>query len=103
MTFPTFMSQTEFLDLLDKRFNMPKPKNPTKGQAARFASQKQIPIQLRVFNLLKFWIDKYGVDFAEDPALGKRCIELVEGWIEANEKMLGKTGNQIKLQLDRKV
>jgi hypothetical protein len=47
MTFPTFMSATEFLDLLDKRFNMPKPKNPTKGQLTRFTSQKQIPIQLR--------------------------------------------------------
>ena len=47
MSYRTFTTPSELLEFLDSRFNMPKPKNPSAGQAARFLKERMLPIHLR--------------------------------------------------------
>lgn len=75
MTFRTFTTPNDLLDLLINRFNMPRPKNPTKEQEKNFRAEKLIPIHFRVFNVLKEWISFYGIDFKQDTVLVQRVLD----------------------------
>merc|ERR1711976_503699 len=76
MTFRTFTTSNELLDLLINRFHMPQPKAPTKEQAKNFRNEKLIPIRFRVFNVLKEWTNRYSVDF-KDTVLVERILDLL--------------------------
>eukprot|EP01094_Clydonella_sp_ATCC50884_P016857 TRINITY_DN2846_c0_g1_i1.p1 TRINITY_DN2846_c0_g1~~TRINITY_DN2846_c0_g1_i1.p1 ORF type:complete len:1130 (-),score=536.32 TRINITY_DN2846_c0_g1_i1:96-3485(-) len=100
MTYKTFSSPEELLELLDKRWNMPRPKAPSAGQAARFLRERQLPIHLRVINVLKFWVDKYSVDFTESAEMREKMLENLQKWEEGNDK-IRKPVEQIKKILDK--
>lgn len=102
MTYKTFSTPEELLDLLDKRWNMPKPKAPSAGQAKRFLVQRQLPIHLRVVNVLKFWVDKYSSDFTSNPELKEKMLEQLDQWETANDK-IKKPAEQIKKLLDKAI
>lgn len=86
MTFKTFTSSEELLDLLDNRFDMPKPANPSKQQMEKFISTRLIPIHLRICNLLKCWITSFPEDFAETE-LQNKIYGLIDTWVEKNSKI----------------
>lgn len=94
MTYRSFTTPDVLLDLLIMRYNMPKPKNPSKEQLKLFTQEKMIPIHFRVFNVLKLWTDKYSLDFKEDTVLVQRVLDFIEGVIQSN-KTLAKAGQQI--------
>lgn len=65
-TFPCFMSTRELLFMLKSRFHVPTPQGT---DPAVHAKTVQLPIQLRVFNLLKMWIKRNWVDFGHSETL----------------------------------
>lgn len=101
MTFKTFTSSSELLDLLNNRFDMPKPANPSKQQMEKFISTRLIPIHLRICNLVKCWINVYPEDFLED-GVQEKFYGFIETWAKANPKI--KTTTQgVKATLEKKL
>eukprot|EP01102_Stenamoeba_stenopodia_P022968 TRINITY_DN9768_c0_g3_i1.p1 TRINITY_DN9768_c0_g3~~TRINITY_DN9768_c0_g3_i1.p1 ORF type:complete len:1216 (+),score=300.44 TRINITY_DN9768_c0_g3_i1:210-3857(+) len=86
-TFKTFTTADELLNLLIARFRIPVPKNATKEKLARFKASKELPIQLRVMNVLKAWADKYGDDFIENNELTEKVLEFTKTFPEGNNAM----------------
>lgn len=84
MTLQTFTTPSELLDLLDNRFQMPKPKNPSKQQLEKFNKTRLVPIHVRIFNMVKSWINTYPEDFFESPELQQRLNEKLGQWSESN-------------------
>merc|ERR1711862_637846 len=87
-TFRTFTTPNELLDMLINRFNMPKPKNPTKEQEKNFRAEKLIPIHFRVFNVLKDWINTYTIDFKQDTVLVQRVLDFTNK-VKVDHQSLG--------------
>lgn len=52
---------------------MPVPKNPAVME--KFKGEQQLPVQLRVLNVLKSWTEKYFLDFAYDKQLAQILFE----------------------------
>ena len=100
MTFKTFTTTSELLDLLMMRYNLPKPKNPSKEQQKLFTQEKEIPIHFRVFNVLKLWTDRYPGDFKDDTVLVQRVLDFVSKTIDITP-MLAKAGNAIINTLEK--
>jgi hypothetical protein len=84
MSYPTFTTASEFMDLLNNRFHMPKPKNASKQQMSRFQNSRMMPIHYRIVNVLKNWISIYPEDFMNDPSCHSRLLELAHEWSETN-------------------
>jgi len=76
-SFRSFLSPAELFNLVEKRWNMPPPKDKSPKGMERFQSNFQRPIFMRVTNLMKSWLEKHYYDFEEDPALMKR----VQGFV----------------------
>ena len=77
LTYRSFSTGVQLLELLIMRFNMPKPKNS--DLLENFQKLIQLPVQLRVLNVLKTWTDKYPEDFLIEKNLRENffnfCIE----------------------------
>ena len=74
-TYRSFSDPRELLDLLIKRYNIPDPIcNEPKGSSAREAVMRRFkkeyiqPIQLRVLNVLRHWVDHHFYDFQREHA-----------------------------------
>jgi hypothetical protein len=59
LTYRTFTTHHEVIDLLTMRLSVPMPKDATQELRERYTSQKCIPIRLRVFNVAKNWVERY--------------------------------------------
>jgi len=102
MTLWTFSSSTEVLELLDNRFNMPKPANPSKQQMDKFVSTRQIPIHLRICNLIKTWINNYPEDWQDNSELQEKFYNYMSEWAKVNPKIkITTTG--VKTALEKKM
>jgi len=64
LTYKTFTTAREVLALLAMRFNVPRPIN--KDLHDKYEKSKVMPIRLRVFNVLKTWVDRYFHDCLGD-------------------------------------
>ena len=102
MTYPTFTTGDEILNLLDNRFNMPKPANPSKQQMQKFTSSRLFPIHLRIINLLKSWVTTYPEDFVNDDTLQSKFNTLITSWAEKSSK-LQSTFESVKKVFEKKV
>ena len=100
MTYKSFAKPMELMGLLEKRFNLPRPVKATEAQMQMFQRKRVMPIHLRVFNVLKFWVDKFSVDFEEDTELANRVKSFATSCISQN-KMLEKLGSQINTLVDK--
>lgn len=82
LTYRCFIDPNTFLNFMIKRFkeNLLDPKN-NNSQAAGS------PIQLRVCNILKSWIEKYWYDFQNDKTLLDNLLAFVESVQRGNEKL----------------
>eukprot|EP00834_Sanchytrium_tribonematis_P005810 NODE_379_length_8451_cov_0.593630.p1 type:complete len:787 gc:universal NODE_379_length_8451_cov_0.593630:7008-4648(-) len=58
-TFRLFTSQTIFLKLLEQRFNLSEPTDLQVDEIKLWTDKKLIPVRLRVFNILKTWMEGY--------------------------------------------
>eukprot|EP01102_Stenamoeba_stenopodia_P014624 TRINITY_DN4881_c0_g1_i2.p1 TRINITY_DN4881_c0_g1~~TRINITY_DN4881_c0_g1_i2.p1 ORF type:complete len:1169 (+),score=349.70 TRINITY_DN4881_c0_g1_i2:173-3679(+) len=101
MTFPTFVSSEELLDLLIMRFNPPKPvASATKEQQERF-KKRLIPIHFRVFNVLKNWVERFwDQDFKDKPELIEKLMKFIENDVKA---AMEKASDQILKTIQKKM
>eukprot|EP01112_Ceratiomyxa_fruticulosa_P003017 TRINITY_DN13423_c0_g1_i2.p1 TRINITY_DN13423_c0_g1~~TRINITY_DN13423_c0_g1_i2.p1 ORF type:complete len:698 (+),score=159.41 TRINITY_DN13423_c0_g1_i2:79-2172(+) len=101
LTYRSFTTPTELLNLLIARYNIQAPPTATSEKdLARFDLKKKI-IQLRVANVLKMWLDKHFHDFEKDQEL----LNQVDLFI-INQLMVDKEAvamNLKKLLTNRKV
>jgi len=118
ITYRTFCTPHELLDLLIKRFKIPKPEawlssssdsesdsemgeKTSKIRIAqdlkRFQKEYSQPVQLRVLNVLKHWVDQHFYDFQQDENLLANLEEFLEKgcqgksmskWVDAINKKI---------------
>ena len=102
MSIKSISTPMKILELLDNRFNMPRPKNPSKQQKAKFHSTRMMPIHARIFKLLTAWVNYYPEDFILDTDFQNRVLELTHKWCETNHLLKPNYDHLIKL-LEKKV
>jgi len=69
LTYRSFCTPMELLNILTARFNMPVPKMATSQETEEFKKNILKPVRLRVYNVLKNWVGTHSHDFLEDPLL----------------------------------
>ncbi|CAG8458526.1 111_t:CDS:2 [Ambispora gerdemannii] len=62
LTYRSFTSTDEFFNLLVKRFMIQPPDNLSPEEIEIWQEKKQTPIRLRVFNIMKSWLENYYID-----------------------------------------
>jgi son of sevenless-like protein len=102
LTYRTFVTSNELLDLLFMRYQLPPPVNPTPEVMEQFKMKKETPIQLRVLNAFKTWVDKHFDDFREDKQLLARLIDFVDNYM-INSPVMQRAGQNFKAQITNKV
>merc|ERR1719319_860926 len=121
-TYRSFSSPTELLDLLIERFHIPDPEISDKSEDGdsdvtdkfckmryaqdikRFRKEYSQPVQFRVLNVLKHWVDQHFYDFSEDTELLHRLTSFLDGiqpksmrkWVECISKVV-----QRRLDIDQ--
>ncbi|KAI9156037.1 Ras guanine nucleotide exchange factor bud5 [Blastocladiella emersonii ATCC 22665] len=69
LTFRAFTTPDALLHQLALRFTLPCPEGLAAAEEDEWRDRKQTPIRLRVFNVLKTWLDVYYQDAADDACL----------------------------------
>jgi len=96
------MSQTELLDLLQMRYHIPPPVNQQADVLEKFKLLKETPIQLRVLNVCKVWVDKFFEDFKEDNKLLAKLLEFIDKSM-MNSTIMSRGGQNLKAQITGKM
>ncbi|CAI2180023.1 2452_t:CDS:2, partial [Funneliformis geosporum] len=94
LTYRSFCTTDEFFDRLVKRFMIQSPDNLTHDELEVWQEKKQTPIRIRVFNIMKTWLEYYYID-GED----SHCLERMSEFANTtmNEKMSFATKGLMKL------
>jgi son of sevenless-like protein len=117
-TYRSFSNPPEFLELLIQRFNIPDPefssdsesdsdvvKKASKMRIAldmkRFRKEYSAPVQFRVINVLKHWVDQHFYDFQRDSDLLNKLDEFLEQ-IPGMSRNMKKWVEVIKNNIERK-
>lgn len=106
-TYRSFCKPRELLDLLIERFEIPEPKpadasqteggeQPPSAELKRFRKEFVQPVQLRVLNVCRHWVEHHFYDFERDPLLLSKMedfIASVKGkamkkWVESITKII---------------
>uniref|UniRef100_A0A667XCV2 Son of sevenless homolog 1 (Drosophila) n=1 Tax=Myripristis murdjan TaxID=586833 RepID=A0A667XCV2_9TELE len=106
-TYRSFCKPQELLDLLMERFDIPEPRpseadqleggeQPLSAELKRFRKEFVQPVQLRVLNVCRHWVEHHFYDFERDAHLLRRLeefIALVRGkamrkWVESITKII---------------
>lgn len=117
-TYRSFCTPMELLDLLIKRFEIPEPEFPdvsdeeaqeVKNQVIinreslkRFRKEYSQPVQFRVLNVLRHWVDYHFYDFERDRSLLDKLtnfLDKVKGksmkkWVESITKIIQRRCNE---------
>merc|ERR1712137_1393468 len=75
LNYRSFTTGKKLFDLLAARFNMPLPKD--EAQMERFKREQLLPVQLRVLNVLKNWVENYPYDFVAERQLATNFFNFV--------------------------
>ena len=83
LTYRSFTTPLDLLELIIQRYCITPPEGLTPEDLKEFKSKKQIPIRLRVFNVLRGWINDYFYDFRSDQLLVDTVMDFVENTMPA--------------------
>ncbi len=90
LTLQSIMSPIEFFEMLVSRFTIQPPEGLSYQEFGTWRERKQIPIRLRVINILRTWLESYWVDtyIDEEDANGKKLITSIKEFLTPllNEK-----------------
>uniref|UniRef100_A0AAY4AKB8 Uncharacterized protein n=1 Tax=Denticeps clupeoides TaxID=299321 RepID=A0AAY4AKB8_9TELE len=108
-TYRSFCKPQELLDLLIERFDIPEPKptetdqmamengdQPVSAELKRFRKEFVQPVQLRVLNVCRHWVEHHFYDFERDAQLLRRLEEFISTvrgkamrkWVESITKII---------------
>ncbi|KAJ4939916.1 hypothetical protein JOQ06_029352 [Pogonophryne albipinna] len=105
-TYRSFCKPQELLDLLMERFEIPEPRPsedhlegaepPLSAELKRFRKEFVQPVQLRVLNVCRHWVEHHFYDFERDAHLLRRLEEFVASvrgkamrkWVESITKII---------------
>ncbi|XP_004349414.2 guanine nucleotide exchange factor [Capsaspora owczarzaki ATCC 30864] len=87
ITYRSFCTPTDLLNLLIERYNVPEPVNVPQEQLLRFRKNYITPVRLRVFNVFRQWVDKHYYDFENNTDLLKRFLEFIKDSMSGDKKM----------------
>ncbi|CAG8444390.1 17445_t:CDS:10 [Acaulospora morrowiae] len=76
LTYRSFCTTDEFFDMLVKRFMIQPPEGLIREEIEVWVEKKQTPIRLRVFNIMKSWLENYYIE-REDAHCLERMREFV--------------------------
>jgi len=77
LTYRSFTTPPELLALLIARYDVPELKEGSEKDRQEYYKNHQHPIRLRVFNVMRSWVDKYFYDFAEDRSLMETLLDFI--------------------------
>jgi hypothetical protein len=100
LTYRSFMTGMDLLHLLRLRCNLPPPRHMNPEQEDRYLKKFQQPIRLRVFNLIKSWVNQYTHDFVDDPQLTNALSDFLDTLATFDGMAAG--AKALKLQLKKK-
>ncbi|XP_065816734.1 son of sevenless homolog 1 isoform X1 [Labrus bergylta] len=106
-TFRSFCKPQELLDLLIERFDIPEPRpseadqmeggeQPPSAELKRFRKEFVQPVQLRVLNVCRHWVEHHFYDFERDAHLLRQLEEFIASvrgkamrkWVESITKII---------------
>ncbi|XP_054635654.1 son of sevenless homolog 1-like isoform X4 [Dunckerocampus dactyliophorus] len=106
-TYRSFCKPQELLDLLIERFEIPEPRpnevdhleggeQPLSAELKRFRKEFVQPVQLRVLNVCRHWVEHHFYDFERDTRLLRRLEEFIASvrgkamrkWVESITKII---------------
>jgi len=103
-TYRSFCSPHDLLDLLIERYNIPEPFGITvdsdsvslRDENKRFKKEYLVPVQFRVLNVIRHWVDYHYYDYQRDPDLLDKLhtfLDLINGksmkkWADSVIKIL---------------
>ncbi|XP_047132929.1 son of sevenless homolog 2 isoform X1 [Hydra vulgaris] len=112
-TYRSFSNPVELLDLLIKRYDIPEPITDlsnkqvfNKEDLKKFRKEYVQPIQLRVLNVLRHWVDQHFYDFQREETLlitlEKFLSRVVRSktarkWVESIEKIVNRRLEMVKV------
>jgi hypothetical protein len=102
LTYRSFITPTELLERLILRYCLSPPDSiSNEGEIYQIKKKRQVPIRLRVLNVLKYWVEHhYEMDF-RDP----KVVELIEYFVRNTVTRTGHKSfaDYIMSLFDRKV
>ncbi|KAJ1516483.1 hypothetical protein HMI54_009274 [Coelomomyces lativittatus] len=66
LTYRTFMTTKDLFDALVQRFGITAPEGLTNAELETWIEKKMTPIRLRVFNVMKSWLENYCLPYIPD-------------------------------------
>uniref|UniRef100_A0A6Q2XD94 Son of sevenless homolog 2 (Drosophila) n=1 Tax=Esox lucius TaxID=8010 RepID=A0A6Q2XD94_ESOLU len=115
-TYRSFCKPNELLGLLIDRIEIPEPEpteadkqalwngdQPMAAELQRFRREYVQPVQLRVLNVFRQWVEHHFYDFENDPELRCRLEEYITGIIQLRGKSMRKWVESINKIIKRKI
>ncbi|KAG1148339.1 hypothetical protein G6F37_004035 [Rhizopus arrhizus] len=88
LTYRSFCTSEEFVSLLEDRYNLRPPERLTPEQLEMWTERKQKLVRLRVFNVMKNWLENYYID--EDEHLLGRFEHFTKSYIRDSSEFAAK-------------
>jgi hypothetical protein len=99
LTYNSFTTAEEFLDLLAERYETPPPNEKcTLKEFAEFRDGELFPLRLRVCQVLKYWIENHSYDFRNDAKLRRKFSDVIEHHIAKTN--FGHLADNLRTALD---
>ncbi|ORX99639.1 ras GEF [Basidiobolus meristosporus CBS 931.73] len=99
LTYRSFTTTEELFELLFERFDIQAPPGLTTEQLEIWTEKKLVPIRLRVFNIMKSWLESYYLDSEDDFSL-----EMLRDFAQTKmQEIMSFASNQLIKLIDKRM